>query len=99
MRSRSLGNPSVLLIRPFQRRADRSTLPCMADLEASEFEGNGPHRWGGWDVVSARDKTRYMKRAERDPENDYDPEDPGERYLHGGVPEHTQPGLDWHKIP
>ena len=71
----------------------------MSDLEASEFEGTGPHRWGGYNVFSARNKTRYMKRSERDPELDYDEDDPDDVYLHGGIPEHSMPGLDWHRIP
>lgn len=64
----------------------------MSELEPSEFEGRGIRRWGGFNILSAAMKTRYMKRAERDPDIDYDEDDPDEKFLHGGIPEHTSDG-------
>ena len=58
-------------------------------LPASEFEGSGPEPFGGFNLLRAEDKARFMKRTEEDPETATLLDVPADRYLHGGIPEHS----------
>jgi hypothetical protein len=60
-------------------------------LEPSEFEGNGPHPFGGFGKTRARDALGLMKRTGQDPEGVPNLDAPVEDFEGGGITKDNWP--------